>query len=48
MRLLLYILVPVTGLGDVPPTPLTPRPGDPDEERFTRLGDGWYLRHLDR
>jgi hypothetical protein len=34
--------------GNVPPTPLAPRPGDPDEERFTRLGDGWYLRYLDQ
>jgi len=38
-----YVFAP----GDVPPTPLTPRPGDPDEERFIRLGDGWYLRYLD-
>lgn len=34
--------------GDVPPIPLTPRPDDPGEERFTRLGDGWYLRYLDQ
>lgn len=34
--------------GDAPPNALVPRPGDPDTERFTRLGDGWYLRYLDR
>lgn len=33
--------------GDVPPRPLVAQPGDSDEERFTPLGDGWYLRYVD-
>jgi hypothetical protein len=29
----------------VQPPALVPRPGDPDEGRYTPLGDGWFLRY---
>lgn len=33
--------------GNTAPPALTRRPDDPDEERFTPLGEGWYLRYID-
>ena len=33
--------------GDVPPQDQLPTPTSDTEDRFTRLGDGWYLRYLE-